>query len=134
MSDDPDAELFNAVIESRLARMSDTDWHALTKRVRPPADPAPAAIDESNLPITRRSGFAQKCGQLADLAAAAGGQGYQHGITDRPTPTAASNRRNCRSRNPLRSKAQRRSRSTGVRANRVAAHRCPNPRKAATIA
>ena len=80
MSDDPDAELFNAVIESRLARMSDADWHALTKRVRPPADPAPAAVDESQLPLARRSSFARKCGQLADLAEAAGGQGQQGGF------------------------------------------------------
>jgi hypothetical protein len=68
------SELFNAVVESRLAQMNDADWHALTKRVRPPAD---TAADESNLPVTRRSAFADKCGQLADITATCGPNGFQ---------------------------------------------------------
>jgi hypothetical protein len=60
VSDNPDAELFAAVMESHLARMSDADWHALTQRVRPPAEPAPALTPEQAM----RRNLAEKTAQL----------------------------------------------------------------------
>jgi hypothetical protein len=80
MSDESFESLWHQAIESHVAGMSDPDLAARgLARVQATAAPT---VDESNLPITRSSGFAQKCGQLADLTAAANGQGYQHGITD----------------------------------------------------
>jgi hypothetical protein len=51
-----DAQLFTAMIEDRLARMSDTDWHALTMRVRPPTEQSPE--------VALKRQLAAKAGQL----------------------------------------------------------------------
>jgi hypothetical protein len=82
MSSDPDGELFNAVVESRLARMSDDDWHALVKRVRPPAEPAPPMTREQAL----KGSLTAKAGQLWDITQrCADGNGYTAGIRDAMT-------------------------------------------------
>jgi hypothetical protein len=70
------AQVWNDAVGQHIGGLSQDDYDAMVARFRPQATPAPA-VDESNLPITRRSGFAAKCGQLADLTANCGPNGHQ---------------------------------------------------------
>jgi hypothetical protein len=55
-----------------LAAMTDDEFRAVQAEAR-----------ESNLPLVRRSSFAEKCGQLADITArCTDGNGYTAGIAD----------------------------------------------------
>ena len=136
MSDESFESLWHQAIENHVAGMSDPDLAARgLARVQATTAPAPQpAVDQSNLPLGRRSGFAQKCGQLADLAAAAKGRAISMASPGAVHAYGGMTRPPNRSPNPLRSKAQRRFRLTGVKANRVAAHRCPKPRAHPTAA
>jgi hypothetical protein len=63
-------------IVNTLSGMSDSERRDLLARVA-----APPAVDESNLPLTRRSEFRGKVSQLWDITQAAGPNGHQ-GIAD----------------------------------------------------
>jgi hypothetical protein len=79
------AEVWNDAVGQHIAGLSQDDYDTMVARFRPqpaPAPAPPAPVDESNLPITRRSGFTAKVDQLAELAQSCGPNGYTQGITD----------------------------------------------------
>ena len=78
------AQVWNDAVGQHIAGLSQDDYDAMVATFRPQANPAPApAVDESNLPLARRSSFAEKCGVLADITArCTDGNGYTAGIAD----------------------------------------------------
>jgi hypothetical protein len=66
----PDGEsLINAVIEQRIAEMSDQDFNALVSRRRPPADANPKPAKGTHVPNVGRSPSTPP-GPTSDIAAA----------------------------------------------------------------
>jgi len=70
------ASLWQQAIAEHVRNMPAGELNQLVSQIRP------EAAADAHLPVHRRASFAQKCGQLADMADEAQGQGYQHGIAD----------------------------------------------------
>ena len=86
MSDDPQdriAQAWTDAVGQTIAGLSDSDYAEMLSRFRPQAAAPPTPVDESNLPVTRRSDFRARVDQLWDITQQCiDGNGYTRGMSD----------------------------------------------------